>query len=130
VSCFPRSVVSGVVDGWRIGITGKDPRGAAYPPNGTWIDPVDGVTYSFTQQDMQDVANQLYNELFGLQTVSNYMYVSNGGMRNALVANGSSGSIYTLLEAAGAAVTDLNQQQSSTGFCLCQYDSRNRRGEQ
>lgn len=106
-------------------IAGKDPRGASYPSGGTWLDPVDGVTYSFTQQDMTDVAKQLYGELFDLQTVNNYMYVANGGVKNALIANSSSGIIYELIGAAGAAVSDLNQQSSSTKVSLNVSDVSN-----
>ena len=94
-------------------IAGKDPTQAPYPNGGNWADVVDGHTYPFTNDEMNDVAKQLKNELFDLETVSKYMYVSNGGLKNA-ITNSSSGIVYTLLQAASAATTDLSQEPSST----------------
>jgi hypothetical protein len=106
-------------------IMGADPTVYTLPSNGTWLDPVDGNTYTFTQDDLNAVGNQLKSELLDLKTVNNYMYASNGGVATALFDATSSGMLSNLLQAAGAAAVSLNQAQSKTNVSLNLADLSN-----
>ena len=79
---------------------------------GTWQDPVDQNWYTFTSDDLSVVTNQIHTEIQDIQTISNYMYVANGGLKDALMGS-SSGAAFDLLAAASAAAINLNQQTST-----------------
>ncbi|WP_321474096.1 hypothetical protein [uncultured Paludibaculum sp.] len=60
-----------------------------YPPNGTFTSPDNGMTYTFSQQDMTDVVQQLQTELLALDQVVNVFGTKGVNLRGKMLYDGA-----------------------------------------